>query len=113
MKIILVFSVLALGAAHAGPTLAQVGAGGGNVVGGGVMRIVGGGDDMVIVRGNEGAGEGAAGPLGMAGRAARLAAGTGDGPEHEYLDPASPAGGREAWMVGGGDGCEVVYADPH
>ena len=41
-------------------------------------------------------------------RPARFA-GNSDGEQVEYLAPAPPDPGREAWMLGGGGDAEVVY----
>ena len=82
----------------------------GNIVGGGGATLSGGGDDMAIAYSTGGAGAGG-GVLSQSGRLARLA-GTDDGPQVEYLTPASADPGREAWIVGGGDNTEVVYVRP-
>ena len=76
-------------------------------VGGGGATLSGGGDDMVIAYSTGGAGGGMT-THSQSGRLARFA-GNSDGPQVEYLTPASANPGRSARLVGGGDNAEVVY----
>ena len=76
-------------------------------VGGGSATISGGGDDMAIAYSTGGAGAGMA-THSQSGRLARFA-GSNDGPQVEYLTPASANPGPSARLVGGGDNAEVVY----
>ena len=76
-------------------------------VGGGGATLSGGGDDMTITYSAGGAGGGMTFHA-QSGRLARFA-GNNDGPQVEYLTPASANPGPQARLVGGGDNAEVVY----
>ena len=76
-------------------------------IGGGSATLSGGGDDMAITYSAGGAGGGMT-LHAQSGRLARFA-GSNDGPQVEYLTPASANPGPHARLVGGGDNAEVVY----
>jgi len=110
MNRFLMSSMLAVCIAYNGVAPAQSVDRPGNVVGGGVAWMSGGSDNLVIIYGDAGAGEGGAALRLLQGRSARLVGNGGDGPDVEYLEPAPPQKGRWALMNGGGEDREIVYS---